>query len=43
MLPNGEKLAESDAHTALVDITGVISSETDASADMVVTGIRDAF
>lgn len=43
MLPNGDKMAQTDTHTALVDITGVISSETDANADMVVTGIRNAF
>lgn len=43
MLPSGEQTSESDVHTALVDITGIISSETDANADMVVTGIRDAF
>lgn len=43
MLPDGEIAAEADAHTALVDITGVISAETDANADMVVTGIRNAF
>lgn len=43
MWPNGEKAVQTSAHTALVDITGVISSETDANADMVVTGIRNAF
>ncbi len=43
MLPNGEKAAEGEAHTALVDISGIISPETEASADMMVTGIRNAF
>jgi protease-4 len=43
IMPNGEQASESTPHTALVDITGVISSETDANADMVVTGIREAF
>lgn len=43
MLPRGEQAAEGDEHTALVDIIGVISSESDASADMLVTGIRNAF
>ena len=30
-------------HTALVDLEGIISSEADASADKVVTALRDAF
>jgi len=34
--------AQSD-HTALVEIKGIISSETDASADRVITGLREAF
>ncbi len=43
MLPNGEKATKDETHTALVDITGIISPETEASADMMVTGIRNAF
>jgi protease-4 len=30
-------------HTALVDVQGVIAADTEASADTVVTGIREAF
>lgn len=30
-------------HTALIDVKGVISAETDASADRVITGLREAF
>lgn len=30
-------------HTALVELSGVISSDSDASADRVMTGLRDAF
>lgn len=30
-------------HTALINVKGVISSETDASADRVITGLREAF
>lgn len=30
-------------HTALVDVTGVIAADSDASADRVATGLRDAF
>ena len=33
----------SETHTALVDITGVISADAEANADTVITGIRDAF
>ncbi len=43
MLPNGDMTSEKDTHTALVDIQGVISSDSDANADLVVTGIREAF
>ncbi len=34
---------EDEKHTALVDINGVISADSDASADKVVAGLRDAF
>lgn len=30
-------------HTALIDITGVIADNTEASADAIVTGLREAF
>lgn len=30
-------------HTALVEVKGVISSSTDASADLIISGLRDAF
>jgi len=31
-----------DEHTALVELSGVISADSDASADVIVTGLRDA-
>ncbi len=30
-------------HTALIEVNGVIAANTDASADMIVSGLRDAF
>ncbi|MCU7919535.1 MAG: S49 family peptidase [Candidatus Thiodiazotropha sp. (ex Epidulcina cf. delphinae)] len=43
----GDKLqvaqTSAEAHTALVEVKGLISSETKASADKVVTGLRNAF
>lgn len=41
--PFGDSNLPSGPHTALVDVNGVIAPETEASADRVVTGIRDAF
>jgi protease-4 len=38
-----ETLTHTDAHTALVEINGVIAADSDANADTIVTGIRDAF
>lgn len=35
--------AVTDAHTALVEINGVIAADAEANADTIVTGIRDAF
>ena len=32
-----------DEHTAVIDIKGIISSESEASADYIVTALRDAF
>lgn len=32
-----------DKHTALIDVRGIISDQTDASADRVVSGLRKAF
>ncbi len=32
-----------DKHTAVIDIKGIISSESEASADYIVTALRDAF
>ena len=32
-----------EGHTALVDIQGVIAADTEARADYIVTGLRDAF
>ena len=40
----GDGLTESaDRHTALVELNGVIASETEASASNVILGLRDAF
>ncbi len=38
-----EKVKQAGAHTALVDLTGVIAPELKASADTVVKGLRAAF
>jgi protease-4 len=38
-----ESVKPGDAHTALVDIKGVIAPETSASADRVVKALRDAY
>lgn len=46
ILSNGIDLSEdkgSGKHTALVELEGVISSDSDASADKIVTALRDAF
>ena len=36
-------VASNEKHTALVDLTGVIADKEKASADHIVTGLRDAF
>ena len=38
-----EGLKAGEDHSALIEVKGVISSETDASADRVVTALREAF
>ena len=38
-----KELEAAGEHTALVDVKGVIAPETDASADLVVSGLREAF
>ena len=43
MNPSGDVAINSEEHTALVEINGVIAADAEANADMVVTGIRDAF
>lgn len=43
MNPLGESTTITDEHTALVEINGLISSETEANADAVITGVRQAF
>jgi protease IV len=40
---DSELFSETKGHTALVDLTGVISSDMQASADSVVRGLRRAF
>lgn len=43
-LPSGDMASSSGkAHTALVEINGVIAADADANADTVITGIRNAF
>ena len=37
------KIDLSEKHTALIELNGVISDETEASADSIVTALRDAF
>ncbi len=37
------KMAGSEKHTALVEVNGIIAPDTKASADKVVTGLRNAF
>lgn len=43
MIPSGDLPMHKTKHTALVEINGEISADAEASADTVVTGIRDAF
>lgn len=43
MIPSGDMAMHKTQHTALVEINGEISADAEASADKVVTGIRDAF
>ena len=38
-----ETAGTGEKHTALVEMKGIISDETEASADNVITGLRDAF
>ena len=38
-----DRLAPSEDHTAVIDIEGVIAADTDASADRVISALRDAF
>ncbi len=40
---DGMSNLSSGPHTALIDIQGVISSSTQANADNIITGLRDAF
>jgi len=42
-MSNKEIQAHAEAHTALVEINGVIAADAEANADTIVTGIRDAF
>lgn len=41
--PFGKSTVITDEHTALVEVSGLISSETAANADNIITGIRQAF
>jgi len=43
MIPSGELAIHKTEHTALIEINGEISADSEASADKVVSGLRDAF
>jgi protease-4 len=45
MLPDElpDATGSKDGHTAIIEIKGIISDETEASADNVISGLRDAF
>ena len=45
MFPGSTKSGseKNDSHTALIEISGVISADSDANADRIITGLRDAF
>ena len=43
MIPSGELPMHKTKHTALVEINGEISATSEANADTIVSGIRDAF
>ncbi|EDN69162.1 Peptidase S49 [Beggiatoa sp. PS] len=38
-----DETASADTHTALIEVQGIIASETEASADQIVSGLRKAF
>jgi protease-4 len=38
-----DKLSPDEEHTAVIEVKGVIAPETDASADLVITALRNAF
>ncbi len=42
-LPKDHESGITTEHTALVEVNGVIASDSEANADTIVTGIRDAF
>ena len=39
----GKSLGAAGEHTALIEVTGLIGPKTDASADRIITALRDAF
>ncbi len=43
MIPSSELPGHAEKHTALVEINGVIAADSEANADTIVTGIRNAF
>ncbi|AFJ02448.1 Periplasmic serine proteases (ClpP class) [Methylophaga frappieri] len=43
MMPGGSTESAGKPHTALVEISGLISADSEANADRIVTGIRNAF
>lgn len=43
LLPSGQEKLPIGKHTALIEVKGVIAADADASADKIVTGLREAF
>lgn len=43
MLPSGDLATHKSKHTALIEINGEISADTEANADSVITGLRHVF
>ena len=41
--PGSSKLGRAGTHTALVEIQGVIAAGAEASADNIISGLREAF
>ena len=42
-ISENDETASADTHTALIEVQGIIASETEASADQIISGLRNAF